>query len=238
MKKHFLFILLLAASFNGYSQNENDKINAIGISIPVIWNNSNGVFYSAGRRQKPSGKATSFGLSVNYTRSIYKNLYGIVGIGYFKQNFNIIRPFNFDGDVATNLLYSTKKYNYQCVTLSGGLGYSFKINRKFKINTSANYTLPYSFKQTYEPTRYSGAEFKKIQINKLKMQVGDFVNLSLGLEYKISQKISLMPNLIIPIITKWKNDKVFIGSGFGNDAQIIAENKSSIGASIIGIYNF
>lgn len=214
------------------------KKNGIAISIPLILNNSNGVYYSLGNKQKPSGTKFSHGVSLNYSMQLYKNWFGSIGVGYFKQSFNISRPFEFDGDTVTNLLYSTKMYNYHCFVYNGGLGYSYSLNNKIKINGQASFNLFSSFRQNYTPIRYSGSEHKNTQTNTLNMQIGYMINISAGLEYFITNKTSVGADLLVPFITKWNDDEVFTKSFFGTDSQIIAENRFSVGTALSFKYHF
>ena len=238
MKKVILAVLFILFNAVCFSQNKNPKTNTIGISIPVIFNKSNGIFYSLGNKREPEGKAVSFGIGVDYSKKLYKNFYASLGIGYFKQSFNIIRPFEFDGDTVTNLLYSTKRYNYNCLRFNVWIGYKHTLNKKININGMVSFNLFNSFKQDYTPTGYSGSHHKTTQTNKKAMQIGYMINISGGVEYLIANNISLGVDAFVPIKTKWKDDKIFIKSFFGNDSQIIAENKFSIGTVISCKYHF
>jgi hypothetical protein len=231
--------LLFILSFNFcFSQSKEGNKNILGVSVPLILNNSNGVYYSLGNRNAPIGKALSYGINFNYTRTIYKGWFASIGAGYFKQSFSINRPFNFSGDTLTNLLYSTKRYNYHCLALNAGLGYSYTLNSNLKLNGMASFNLFNSFKQKYTPSGYSGFEHDKSQINKKNLQVGFIVNISPGVEYSVSNRVSIGADIIIPVITKWENDKIFIESPFGNDSQKIAENRFSIGTMLSCKYHF
>ena len=108
MKKLSVFLLVFSCWQECNAQDR--KVNSIGITVPVIWGNSYGVYYSLGTRKEPEGKSKSAGVNVNYNRTIYKSIFGIVGIGYLNQNFKIARPFEFDN--PTNLLYRTQSYSY------------------------------------------------------------------------------------------------------------------------------
>ncbi len=162
----------------------------------------------------------------------------LLDLGYFNQSFNINRPFYFDGDTLTALLYSTKQYNYHSYTLNAGLGYSHALNNKIKLNGLASFVLLNSFKQSYDPNGQGPLFPKPNQINKKSLQIGYMVNISAGLEYLLSRKISIGADVVLPIITKWKNDEIFIKSQFGEDSQKIAENRFSIGTTLSCKYHF
>jgi hypothetical protein len=238
MKKTALILVFSSLNFSCFSQEKNSQENSIKLSLPVIWTEANGIYYSLGNKKTPSGKGIGFGIVANYNRTLYKNWYASIGLGYFNQKFNIIRPFEFDGDTLTKPLYSTKEYNYQSALLNLGLGYGYCLNTKVKLNGAASINMLQSFRQNYTPTGYSGYQHKTTQVNKKNWNIGYFANVALGAEYQLSKKISVGFDAILPFITKWKQDKIFIESGFGADAEIIAENKSSIGTAISCTYHF
>lgn len=71
----FVFIILLALPVKAFHQDKKDYLKAIGISIPDIWNNSYGINYSTGNRREPTGIATIYGINVNYSRFVFKNIF-------------------------------------------------------------------------------------------------------------------------------------------------------------------
>ena len=75
MKNIIYLILVLVSYFNSYAQSKVEYSNSIGISIPVIFNNSNGIYYSGGNRKEPTGKATSYGINCNFQRTVYKKIF-------------------------------------------------------------------------------------------------------------------------------------------------------------------
>ena len=130
MLTRILFAILIISSVRGYSQKKAaHKVNAIGISVPVIWNKSEATFYRLGSAMFPSGNATSYGINVNYLRTLYRGIYGIVGIGYFRQAFEIVRPFDYDS--PNNFGYGTKSYKYDNVQLLLGVGYKLPVSKTF-----------------------------------------------------------------------------------------------------------
>ncbi len=149
MKHFFLllsFTLLFISHSNlSFSQKKIDKKNTVGISIPFVWNNSSGVYYTLGNRKESQGKAISYGINLNYSKKIWKNIFGIVAIGYFKQVFGIKRPFDFNAPDGTEPLVQTKSYIYNNLYLSIGIGQQIKLNETFFINGVVVYNSYNSF---------------------------------------------------------------------------------------------
>ncbi len=231
MPRIFLLVLLLASWVSVISQTEKTK-GSIGVSIPVIWNNSEATFYRLGNPMYPSGKAFSYGINTNYSRTLYKSIYGIVGIGYFKQQFKILRPFDFTQ--LTRLLYSTESYNYSSVQSFIGIGYIKKINKNDLIKVDVSYNYFYSFRQKYVVYKANNVW----QINKKSLPLGGILNFDFGIERNISKKISLGGNFIIPIYTHWSKDEIFFKNGYSNNEQQIARNKFSAGVAVSCYYHF
>lgn len=232
MKKQLLTIFLASMTIIVNAQSKNEKVNTVGISIPVIWNNSEATYYALGNRKEPSGKGTSYGININHSRTLYKNLYGIVGIGYFKQSFNIKRPFSFAS--PTEPLFRTEFYYYNNLHWFIGLGYRKIINEKFILNSKINYNYFHSFRQKYIVNK----EFKTWQVNKKSISLGQMINLNLGLEENINNKFSIGVDAIFPLFAKWNNDEIFFKYDYSNDTQQIARNKFSIGIAISCYYHF
>ncbi len=232
MKKIFLTILLSCITIAVFCQTKSQKIKTIGVSIPVIWNNSEATFYQLGSKKTPTGKAVSYGININHSRTVYKNLYGSVGVGYFRQIFSIRRPFNFDSPY--NLAYYTESYNYSTIYLNASLGYLIKINSKNSLNTGIQYNQFFSLWQKYIVNK----EYKTWQKNHQLFSLGNIIIASLGMEKNITPNISIGLNCLVPFSTRWNNDEIFINSSWGTDSQQIGRTKSSIGASITCNYHF
>lgn len=234
MPKHILFVIFIVLAVKGHSQNKLDtKVNSIGISVPIIWNNSNGIYYSLGKRREPEGKSISYGSNVNYARSIYKNFFGVIGIGYFKQTFDIDRPFKFESQIQ--LLFTTTNYTYDNIHLLGGVGYNILINKSLSFNLKSTYNHYLSFRQVYN-LNYGGTD--SFQINHKSLPLGSVINFSIGSQKKISRKLSIGIEMCIPILTQWKKDEIFYEYDYSNDTQQIASNKFSIGTNISCNYHF
>lgn len=225
-----MILFALISCFNAISQPIKTK-GSIGISIPVIWNNSEATFYRLGSPMFPHGNAISYGVNTNYSRTIYKSIYGIVGFGYFKQTFGIIRPFNYDSPIQFG--WATNSYSYDNVQLYGGVGYKRAVTRTISINVAAIYSQYYSFRQKY----INGSPVSN-QVNYKSITIGEVVSLDIGAEIKISKRISVAVDLIIPVYTHWNKDEIFTNSYYSNDEQQIARNKFSAGAAFSCYYNF
>jgi hypothetical protein len=235
MAKHLSIILLLAFSLKGFTQIQNSKLKTIGISIPVIWNKSEGTYYALGRRINPEGKAVSYGLNIVYKRTLYKNLFGIAGIGYFRQKFGIQRPFDFTPPDSIKPVFYTKKYMYNTIQLTLGIGYQLPISNALALNGAISYNLYNSYRQKYAPVFFF-EDYR--QINHKSIALGSMINATVGGEIKLTKKVSAGIDLIIPVSTNWNNDEIFFRYNNADDTQQIGRTKSSYGAAIICNYHF
>ena len=235
MKTTFLifcvFIFLIALPVKGYPQTNKDKLNAIGISIPIIWNNSEATYYQSGSPTYTSGKAISYGINMNHSRTIYKKLYVIIGVGYFKQTFGIIRPFDYDS--PNKFGYATDSYSYYNTHLYGGLGYKLTAGKTVAIIGNITYNQLFSFKQ-----EYINRSPVPSQINHESISIGRMINMSMGIEKNISRRFSIGLDGTIPLLTHWNNDEMFFKNNYYDHAQQIGRNKFSIGTIISCNYHF
>src|ERR1035437_2842478 len=222
MTKQLLFICLLTLTLKGYSQTEKNKINNIGISIPIIWNNSEATYYRLGSPHYPNGNAISYGLNINYSRALYKSFYGKIGVGYFKQTFGIKRPFNYDSPIQFG--WATRSYNYYNAHLYGGLGYKLSVSKAVFINGDVTYKQYYSFRQ-----KYINMSPVSSQMNYKYITIGKMINFNIGIERKITNNISFGIDKLLPISTHWNNDEIFGNNYYSSDEQQIARNKFSAG---------
>jgi hypothetical protein len=234
MKKLLLLLCVLTFLGKGKAQSQREKTNSLSIYIPTIWNNSEATFYSLGNRKTPTGKAVSYGVNLNYSKTIYKGLYAMIGAGYFRQSFNIRRPFHFDSPFQP--IYSTQFYDYDNILMTVGVGYKKKIGHTAFINFRIDYNRVHSFRQKY--TLLNKSDYNTFQVNRKSINMGQMFNASLGIEKYINDKFSIGADLLLPIYTKWNDDEIFFEYEYSNDTQQIARNKSSIGATIAFYYHF
>lgn len=239
MKTTFLifcaFILLITIPVKGYPQTYKDSLKAIGISIPIIWNNSETPQSSSGNNNYKSGDAISYGININHKGTIYKNLFMIVGIGYFKQVFGIHRPFKFDD--PTKLSFYTKLYEYDNIQFLAGLGYLKHLKNNYSINCSLTYNHFISFKQTYTPEYLSNSSFQNSQINYKTVSIGRIINVNLGIEKALTKRFSIELDATLPLLTHWGIDEMFLKNYYYDNSQQIGRNIFSIGTIISCNYN-
>lgn len=228
MTKIFLFSLFLILSVSAISQTEKTK-GSIGVSIPVIWNNSEATYYQLGSPKYPSGNAISYGLNINYSYPFYKSVYGKIGVGYFKQTFGIIRPFNYDSPIQFG--WATNSYNYYNAHLYGGIGYKRAVSKGIFINGNVTYNQYYSFRQKY----INGSPVSS-QVNHKSITIGRVISFDVGIERKISKRIYVAVDVIFPTCTHWNKDEIFINNYYSNDEQQIARNKFSAGTAFSCYY--
>src|ERR1035437_10307320 len=96
MKIIFVFALTIAklAAFGQNAVTNSsvllDRKNEVSVSVPFLWakyevTNTWGIY---GADKQSNGDSWSNGINVAYSRKIYKELFVIGGLGYFKQNFD------------------------------------------------------------------------------------------------------------------------------------------------------
>jgi len=220
---------------NGISQEKKQK-NYVGIEMPIIWNHSEAKYYQLGSPVHKTGKSLSYGINVNYSTILYKQIFGKIGVGYFKQNFNIERPFDFDD--PTSLSFYTKSYSYENIYLLLGIGYKQILTNKINLNGLFEFIQLISYKQKYTPAKTSNSSFQNSQKNSKTITLGKIFNAAIGLERIINQQFSVEFEVLLPLKTEWNNDPIFYKYDYSNDAQKIAKNKFSIGSSISCLFHF
>lgn len=202
--------------FSSNAQTKTSK-NAVGISIPVIFNSSD---VQIGSSKIATGNAISYGINFNYSRIVASRFYGIIGMGFFKQTFGIIRSY----DDQSWLAVFTKFYNYNNVHVKLGLGYYHNVGENISINGSVDFNEFYSFRQKYNQNIRS--VFHK------SISIGESVNFNVGINQNLEHHFSIGADAVFPFLVNWKTDKAFV-----NDPEI-ARNKLSLGVEISGKYHF
>jgi hypothetical protein len=223
---------------------QNNEVNELAISQSFIWNNTT-VYdaYSGARATNKSGTSVSSGINLNYSKTLYKNFYAKIGIGYFKQKFGIHRGFDFEQpNVVTGLFYTTKYYAYRSLNYWGGIGYNKLFMRNHgKIlpkNSGFRVLVVYNFYATYKQEfkhDFDGNLFgnPNPQIRKENYSLGNSLGLQAGFNRPLFKKVGIGIDLLLPIYNKWRKDRIFrenINEFYGSNF--------SIGTSLNLIYNF
>ncbi|MDH7460300.1 hypothetical protein QEG73_03385 [Chitinophagaceae bacterium 26-R-25] len=219
----FFFVLVGASVF----AQSASKRGYVGVSVPVIVNNSEALYYQLGSPKHPTGTAVSYGVNINYTQPFLKNFYARASIGYFRQAFNLLRPFQYHTPDGTKPLYHTKKYFYDNLISGIAIGYKRTLDKQYSINADVCYNHLSSFRQKYIAT-----ENQAYQVNKESFSPGHFISLNIGSERVLNEKFSIGFNVCVPVYTKWNNDEMFYKFEYSDKSQQIAKTKFSLGMGL------
>jgi hypothetical protein len=223
-KIRFIFVLNCMTSLYAFGQ------NSFTLTIPVIYSNvevaNNWSPPTAVNRQNQfDGKSIGCGVNLNYSfRAPFivknKSILFNIGLGYFKQKFDLQRPFDYVSPQEP--IYYTDHYSYNCWQGSVGVTYSYPVNNKYSLSGNLSYCWLTSFRQEYAPTRgYS------TQTNNGQIDFGKMLNLSIGINRNLGDRFSIGLNMLIPVYVRWRNDKIF-----GDDPSAFYSPKFSVGYSI------
>ncbi|MEQ1798608.1 MAG: hypothetical protein ABL872_11700 [Lacibacter sp.] len=239
-----IFFSTILSLFSYYSFCQNIKVSEFALSQTLIYNKTT-VYdsYSGARAADKSGTAISNGINLTYSKTIYKNLYGKIGIGYFKQKFGIHRGFDFEQTVATtNLFYSTKYYSYHSFNYFGGVGYNKILSKnKSKIlpqNSALRLLAVYNFFNTYKQEFKHDFDNDNLfgninpQIRKESYSLGNSIILQAGILRPIFKNFGIGLDLLVPVYNKWRKDKIF-----RENTDEFHGSDFSVGTSINLIYN-
>ena len=174
-----------------------------------------------------SGNAFSSGLNLTCSHTLFNGFFVSGGVGYFRQNFKIHRPFDYY-DPETNLFYTTKSYSYNCLNLMGGIGYKYSLNTDWSLKAVMTYNHLITFRQKYNPKTGNPAE-----IHKDSYHFGHLIVAGLGIQRKICERLFLEAGVLLPLSTKWREDAIF-----REDNTKYFSPKASLGASIAIGYAF
>ena len=109
------------------------------LSIPVIYSkievaNNWSPPTAINRKNQFDGTSLGYGVNVNYSfhpSFIIKNQYILlnIGVGYFKQQFDIERPFDYVSPLQP--IFYTDYYSYHCWQMLVGLSYKYTITPNY-----------------------------------------------------------------------------------------------------------
>lgn len=201
MKRMGLLMMMSAIGLLVFGQTKHTELNELSFVLPVMYNKTT-VTNVYGPTRSISGTGISYGSGIQYKRTISRNIYVKLGVGFFAQNFSLRRPYNDDDFVA--LLRTTRSYSYYCLERQLGLGYSTSIKNRYVFDVSANYHMYNSFRQ-----RYSSRDYQNTTITKYQYRFASMVSLMPSLQRKLSETMAVSGGLILPLYTSWKKDPRF-----------------------------
>lgn len=225
-----IIVIFILFSFVSYGQ------KSFSVFVPTIWNDvkvkDNWTPSTAPNyKEYLEGSAFGYGINLNYSFQpgfIIKDKHFSlnVGVGYFKQKFNVTRPFDYSSPFEP--IYRTDYYSYDCWQASIGLTYTYTFNKKYFLLASLSYVTLQSFKQEYTPLNGFSTQENSNQID-----FGKILPLSVGLNRYLGNQFSLGLNIVAPFYTRWRNDRIF-----RDDSSTFSKPDFSLGASVNMTYHF
>ena len=227
MVKVYLASLILL-SLTTYSQSR------FTLSMPLIYSkvevaNNWSPPTAVNRKNQFDGTALGYGVNLNYSfrpTFIIKNqwIFLNVGMGYFKQGFDLERPFDYVSPLQP--IFYTDYYSYHCLQWSVGVSYKYSFNPNYFLTGSLSYSWLHSFQQEYT-LLYTYLGSNRTQVNHNQIDFGNSLNLSVGFNKSIGSMFSVGLNILAPLYTRWRNDKIF-----KDDPSEFSNPRSSLGSSI------
>lgn len=209
------------------------------LSIPIIYSKvefvNNWSPPTAINRQNQFD-GTSLGTAINLNYSFHptlliknKNILVNIGVGYFNQQFNVRRPFDYSSPLQP--VFYTDNYVYYGLQGILGLSYRYTTGGKYFLLANLSYSWMHSFRQEYTPTsNYGYGELTQTNYNQI--DFGNILILAVGLNRNLGDKIALQLNVLAPLYTRWRNDKIF-----KDDTSTFSHPRLSLGFSIGVAYN-
>ncbi|MBX2947605.1 MAG: hypothetical protein KF725_17375 [Cyclobacteriaceae bacterium] len=184
----------------------------LSVSVPVIWSEvkvkDNWTPPTAPNyKEYHSGSAVGYGINLYYSfqpklLTKDKHFFMNIGAGYFKQRFNVTRPFDYNSPVQP--IFRTDHYSYHCWQGLIGLSYNYQLKKDYFLMGTLTYNALYSFRQDYVPTFTA-----ETQVNHEKINFGKIVSLNVGLNKYLGERFWLGLHVVAPLYTRWRNDKIF-----------------------------
>jgi hypothetical protein len=204
MRTFLCFTTCLAFASSTIAQSE------FSILVPAIWSKvqvkdnwtpSTAVNY----KEYLSGTAFGSGISVGYsfqpTFLIKNKAFRLeVSLGYFKQQFDVNRAFDYSSPAY--VIFRTEAYAYYCWNWAAGLSYTHSMHNYCFVG-KLSYGKFNSFRQEYKPTSDDPP-----QVNEQQLDFARAITISIGLKRTISDRFVIGVNLIVPY-TWWRNDRIF-----------------------------
>ncbi len=218
MKKLWFFFLFLCTSNLLSAQSDKHQIEITPLvrmdSYPEFTYSINPV-----NSEKVKIKGESWGINTVYKFPV-KGLFIKAGLGYYRYSFNNIEQINslfkksdrriidytLEGPAAPSIFFLTDKYWYHNIVLLMGVEKQTKILKNINLITGLNIGNHFTFSQYYHITYPAprGTSDKKSDWR----YFGFSANAQIA-AHKQWNRISVGPQLILPIFDSWKKDELF-----------------------------
>jgi hypothetical protein len=214
--------------------------SSLSVSFPMIWSDvkvkDNWTPSTAPNyKEYREGSAFGYGISLNYSfqpKFLIKDKHFSVnvGAGYFNQRFDVVRPFNYDTPLL--LIVRTDNYSYKCWYGAIGLTYNYNLSKKYILTGGTTFNLLQSYRQVYVPNT-SNTDMFPPQVNDNHIDYGKIFYCNVGLSRTIGERIIVGLSLVVPIYTRWRNDRIF-----DDDPLTFSRPDFSLGSEISAAYHF
>jgi len=196
------------------------------LEMPNNWSPSTAI----NRQNQFNGSTVGTGITLVYSfRPTFiikdKHISMNVGVGYFKQGFDIQRPFDYVSPAKP--IFYTDYYSDHCLSWSLGVSYKYSLGANYFLTGNITYGLLSSFRQDYTPTYSVVGTGYFTQTNYNRIDFGNMLMLAIGINRNISDCLSLGFNVIAPVYSRWRNDKIF-----KDDPSTSYGPKFSLGSSL------
>lgn len=213
------FFLILFLFFGNYLSAQKN-INQIEINPFIKWDSYPKFFYSINptNNNEVNIKGTSWGIYGLY-KIPFKSIYLTLGMGFYKYSFNKIKQTNSSfgtsnirainyippGPITPSIIFNTDKYLYNSLAFLVGVEKRVLISDDLEFISSFQFANLITFSQYYHITYPAeGNKYKKWDAR----YFGLSANLVLGIQ-KNFKKISIGPQLILPLFSNWHGDEMF-----------------------------
>jgi len=236
MKIKFMFFVFFFFSSRAYSQQIGPQFS-IRLNLQSDFQNEKfkDVQYPF---EYKNHSATQFNWGFDFLaeKEFYKNFYGSIGVGYFKNKFNFQRAYNHlilnPGTDSVSIGTSTYNYTYNLIRFPFGISYQIKKNGDVSIRVGIEDCINFSFDQVYNGTKpFPGAN------NKIK-KIDFFGNaiLLFGLFTKsMSKNQFLKVQPYVRVVNLYANNKEIL---YENNSNNFLKTTDAVGVSIIFSVNF
>lgn len=228
-----ILVVCTLTTFNSCGQSR------LSVSAPVIWSEvkvkDNWTPSTAPNyKEYHNGSGAGYGINLYYSfhpklLTNDKHFSMNIGAGYFKQRFNVTRPFDYNSPVQP--VFHTDHYSYHSWHGLIGMSYNYPLKKDYFLTGNLTYNALYSFRQDYTPITYSAGTDYFTQINHEKINFGKIVSLNVGLNKYLGRKFSLGLYVSAPLYTRWRNDKIF-----NDDPTTYYHPKFSLGTYLSASY--